>query len=221
MKMYQKIALVSDFDGTISGDDFFYYITEKYLTPADMAPWESYLQGNKTHFGALQEIFAKLRVPEKNLQAFIRQIHLDPAFADVADFCHEQSLPLYICSAGCSYYINLLIGEIISKYNIKLIANHATYSPENGLIMTPPPTESLYYDANTGISKRKVVEVLQQLGYFVIYCGDGLPDFEAAQIADKVFARKVLLQKCQNAGIVAEELFDFSQVLHFLKEHIL
>lgn len=215
-----KIAVVSDFDGTISDDDFFYYITEQYLTPADMEPWRQYLAGCKTHFEALREIFAKLRVDEKQLHKFICRIHIDKTFADTAALCLEQSLPLYICSAGCDYYINLLIGNWIKEYKIKLVTNHAVYNEQNGLQMTPPDKNSLYYDAEIGVSKPRVVEILQQLGYFVVYCGDGIPDLGAAQIADKVFARKILLEKCRNAGIAAEEFVCFNQVTHFIEEKL-
>lgn len=213
-----RLALVSDFDGTISNDDFFYYVAEKYLTPADLKPWYAYMQGKKGHFAALQEIYGKLRVKESALQKFIRQIRIDKHFAAVAALCCEQSLPLYICSAGCDYYIKIVLGEIMRKYQIKLITNYAAYSAEHGLQLQKPDKNSWYYDEDLGVSKTKTVEVLQQLGYFVIYCGDGIPDLGAAAVADKVFARKTLLEKCSAAGIAAEELCSFAAVEAFIRK---
>lgn len=213
-----RIALVSDFDGTISNDDFFYYIAEKYLTPDDLKPWYAYMQGKKWHFEALREIYAKLRVKESALQKFIRQIRIDKHFAEAAALCREQSLPLYICSAGCDYYINIVLGELMRKYQIKLITNYASYSLEHGLQLQKPDKNSWYYDEDLGVSKIKTVEMLQQLGYFVIYCGDGIPDLGAAGIADKVFARKTLLEKCRAAGIAAEELCCFAAVTDFIRK---
>lgn len=100
---------------------------------------------------------------------------------------------------------------------VRLVANHGVYSPETGLVMTPPPENSPFYDPNTGISKAAVVAYLQQRGYRVVYCGDGMPDVAAAAIADVVFARKMLLLQCRQLNIPAEELTDFNQVYRFLK----
>ncbi len=100
---------------------------------------------------------------------------------------------------------------------VRLVANHGVYSPENGLVMTPPSENNPFYDPNTGISKAAVVAYLQRRGYRVVYCGDGMPDVTAAAIADVVFARKILLQQCRQLNIPAEELKDFNQVYRFLK----
>ncbi len=61
------------------------------------------------------------------------------------------------------------------------------------------------------------MDYLQQRGYRVVYCGDGMPDVAAAAIADVVFARKMLLLQCRQLNIPAEELTDFNQVYRFLK----
>lgn len=212
-----KTALVSDFDGTISDNDFFYYISERYLGKAALEPWREYMEGKKTHFEALREIFAGLRIDKKELDEFICKIKIDCDFFKTTAYCQQQNIPVYICSAGCDYYIEKLIGPQIAEYGIKLVANYGKYSQETGLQMTPPTPDSQFYDFYTGISKAKIVKYLQDEGYKVIYCGDGMPDVAAAQIADVVFARKMLWLQCQNLKIQATKLKDFEQVCLFLQ----
>ncbi len=212
-----KTALVSDFDGTISDDDFFNYVSQQYLGEQALTPWREYMAGEKTHFEALREIFASLRIDSTVFDDFICSIKIDRSFFVVADFCRQNKMPVYICSAGCDYYIERLIGQEMKEYGIRLVANHGVYNPEQGLLMMSPPEESPFWDPNTGVSKAAVVRYLQQEGYRVVYCGDGMPDVAAASIADDVFARKMLFLQCRQLGIVARELEDFNQVCRFLK----
>jgi len=214
-----KFALVSDFDGTISDDDFFYYITAKYLSKKALAPWEEYLAGKKTHFNALKEIFAKLRVKESDLVDFILQIRWDKGFEKAVKLCHVRGMPVYITSAGCDYYIRLLIGELMNDYNITLVTNYSFYSEEMGLEMVKPARDYKYYDENNGVDKAKVVEELQEKGYKVIYCGDGIPDVGAAKIADVVFAKKTLLERCNEACIHTKPFDSFEDVCRFIEEN--
>ena len=140
----QKIAFVSDFDGTISDDDFFAYTTKAYFDNEALVPWRA---------------------------------------------CRDKGVPLYVCSAGNDYYIRRLIGSLIDRYGVTLVSNTGGYSPETGPVMTAPDQSSPYFDADVGISKRKLVEKLKRDGYFVVFAGDGPPDVAPAEIADAVFAR--------------------------------
>lgn len=215
--MGKPTALFSDFDGTISDDDFFWFIADRYFDQAALEPWNRYLRGEITHLEALNAIFAQIRLPEKELLAFIDTIRIDPEFAKTAALCRQKGIPIYIGSAGCDYYINRLIGSIIAADNIRLVTNHGVYSPHSGLTMYPPEN-SPFYDSKVGISKAKVVDHLHQQGYKVVMAGDGPPDFPAAQIADVVFAKKILLEKCLQANIKTETFNTFKDVYNYLCE---
>lgn len=216
--MKGKTAFVSDFDGTITGDDFFAYASKAFFDEKSLAPWHRFKRGEITHFEALREMFAQIRVSRGELDAFMDKIPVDEGFAAAAQLCCEKNMPIYICSAGCDYYINYLIGDIIKKYDITLVTNYGSYSPETGLVLQMPPVDSPYFDASTGISKAAIVNRLHREGYEVIYAGDGLPDYEAAWNADVVFARRDLLSKCREAGIAARNFNDFGVINAYLKE---
>ncbi len=217
MVEYIKTALVSDFDGTISDDDFFNYVCHQYLGQEALIPWQEYLQGKKTHFEALKEIFSSLRVNQKEFDEFICQIPIDEYFFKTAAFCRQKEIPVYICSAGCDYYIQKRLGDKIKNLNLKLITNHGVYNSQTGLIITPLPLNSPFYDPDTGVNKASIVHYLQLQGYKVVYCGDGKPDIPAAIQANIVFARKTLLSQCKQLKIPIMQLENFNQVYHFLK----
>lgn len=216
--MKPKTAFVSDFDGTITDDDFFAYATQAFFDDKALEPWRRFKAGKQTHFSALKEMFAKIRVPQEELDNFMRKIPVDKGFIEAAQICKEKDIPFYICSAGCDYYINFLIGDILQKYNITLVTNHGEYSQKQGLMMYKPEQNSPYYDENTGISKAAIVQKLHREGYEVIYAGDGLPDYEAAWNADVVFARRDLLVKCLENGVKAHPFKDFGVINAYLKE---
>ena len=128
--MKGKAAFVSDFDGTITGDDFFAYASEAFFDEKSLTPWRRFKKGEITHFEALKEMFEKIRVSCGEFNAFMDKIPVDGGFAEGARICREKNMPVYICSAGCDYYINYLIGNIIEKYGVTLVANRGSYSPK-------------------------------------------------------------------------------------------
>ena len=99
-----------------------------------------------------------------------------------------------------------------------MITNHGVYHPQSGLEMQAQPKDSPYYDANVGISKSAVVKKLKEDGYFVIFAGDGPPDKEPAKQADKVFAKKILLEYCIHSQKEYTELNNFSDIYSYLQE---
>lgn len=215
--MKPQKALVTDFDGTISEDDFFALVVKRYLSAKDLEPWQLYMDGHLSHFDALNKVFSRIRIPEQELISFIKTIPLDYTFEEVAEYCADKHIPLYICSAGCDYYINILIEKIITSKHINLITNHGTYSQSRGLVMEAP-RESLFYDLKVGISKAGVVSHLLSQGFEVVFCGDGPPDVRPAQLATTVFAKKYLLDKCVESNIITRPFHSFRDVLRYLKE---
>lgn len=213
--MNKKWMLISDFDGTISDKDFFYYVADKYFDDEMLRPWKEFLSGRKKHFVALSEMFGNLRINKRELDKFIKTINLDPTFLKLALWCKTRNVPVIICSAGNDYYINVLMKKEIESSGIILVSNKGRYSAENGLQMEP---NKEYFDENLGVSKVAIVRDWQSKGYKVVYCGDGWPDAEAAAAADKVFARAMLYDKCVENEVACEKLESFAQVQKFMEE---
>ena len=215
--MSRPLALVSDFDGTITADDFFTLAAERYFDEKMLAPWRAYQSGEKKHFDALNEMFRQLKhLPD--LEEFTKNIPIDSCFSETARFCHEKHIPVYICSAGCDWYIKLLIGNIIRENQICLVTNHCEYSLQTGLVMQRLPKNHPCYDDEIGVSKTEVVRQLKEQGFHVIFAGDGKPDIHPAREADVIFAKKKLLQLCLKENIPTQPFQSFADIHRYLKE---
>ena len=217
--MKNKIVLISDFDGTISKKDFFHMVIGELLKDKQnmLKPWEDYLAGKIKHIDALSGIFSRIHLSQEELDKFISTIEIDKYFYDTAQFCFDNKIPFYICSAGTNYYIKKRIPVELKKYNIVLISNDAEYSPETGMKLIAPSEDSYYYNENTGVSKQAIVKKFKDDGFVTVYAGDGKPDLKSARIADVVFAKDLLLDLCKKENIKTEKFDTFNDILSFLK----
>lgn len=213
----QKTAFVSDFDGTISDDDFFAYTSEAFFDEKGLAPWRDFLSGRKTHFQALKEMFERIRVPDAVLNELIDSIRIDPDLESVWNLCRRKNVSLFVCSAGNDYYIRRLIGNLLEKYAVTLVSNKGVYSAGTGLVMTAPDRDGPFFDEQTGVSKIKLVEKLKRDGFFVVFAGDGPPDVGPALSADVVFAKKYLLDACRQKGVKTMNFDGFKDILTYFE----
>ena len=212
----KKPALVIDFDGTITDDDFFIYVRDAFLNDNALKPWRLYLDNRITHFNALKQIYGSLRVSEEEINQLIENVKIDGSALELFEYCFNKNIPVYIASAGCDYYIKRLIGDKIKEYNINLITNTGYYSKEKGLVIEPPPVDAWYYNESNGISKANIVNHLKNKNYHVIFAGDGPPDIEPAKVADIVFAKKILLEKCIELGIKTRNFLTCQEIKDYM-----
>lgn len=212
----QKYVLISDFDGTISKNDFFRHVTQNLLSDEDMEPWERYKAGEITHVKALSLIFSKIKMSKDKFNEFIDTIKIEEYFIPTVNLCIKKNIDFYVISAGADYYIKRLLNNLDVYSKVKMIANPSCFSEEIGLQMQPPSINADYYDANLGVSKKYFVQKLKQEGYFVIFAGDGTPDIEAAAVADKVFAKDYLITLCENKKLNYTSYTSYADIYHYI-----
>lgn len=217
MKNTKKIVLVSDFDGTISKIDFFYYAIDKLLVESDVEPWQEYKAGRITHIEALRRIFAKIRMSTEEFNKFILTLPIEECFVDTVNYCKEKNIDFYIISAGADYYIKLILQYLKVDDYVKLISNNSVYTPNEGLILLESDTSSPIYSYNYGISKKLAVEEIRKDADFIVFAGDGTPDYDAAKLSNVVFARGTLMDLCKQHKLKAHVLTSYYEVLGCLK----
>ena len=171
---YEK-TLVSDFDGTMTGRDFFRLALE-CLPAAAASFWERYEKGELSHFNALSAIFAELRFPKEEMDALLARMELDEGITSACTRLHAHGWRLVIASAGCSWYIERLLASLGIEAEIH--ANPGTFSEQQGLIMKPP-LGSPYFSREIGIDKARLVKAALK-GGTVAFAGDGRPDIGPA-----------------------------------------
>lgn len=173
-------VLVSDFDGTMTANDFYKLAAARLLPPDALAPWAEYLAGRLTHFEALRDIFARLRAPEAELLALVADMAPDPLLAGCVERLDAAGWSVVVASAGCAWYIERILDELRLSSRVEVHANPGVYDPRTGLRMSPPPSDSPFFCRETGVDKAAIVRFHQARGAAVAFAGDGFADEPAA-----------------------------------------
>ncbi len=183
-----RSLLVTDFDGTLTRDDF-YQLAIKDLLPRDLPDyWGEYRAGRLTHFQALRNYFAHIRKSEAEVLQVVRRMGLEPDLAAEVRALDEAGWDVVVTSAGCAWYIDLLLQE--AGVELTVHSNPGRFVEGRGLLMEPPPPGP-FFSLELGVDKAGVVRHALDEGRRVAFAGDGFPDREAALLVpeDLRFAR--------------------------------
>lgn len=211
-----KFVFISDFDGTISKKDFFRYVVEKIISKENMKPWYDYKDGKISHVEALNKIFQTIRIPQDKFDKFIDTIEVEEYFVPTVELCNTLKVPFCIVSAGADYYILRILNNLNVDNKVTLLANPSKYSPESGLKLFPVEKNNEFYDWNLGISKKYLVQKWKKQGFSVVFAGDGMPDIDAASVADVVFAKDYLSELCKERDISYKGFESYKDIYNFI-----
>ncbi len=196
-------VLVSDFDGTMTRNDF-YQLAIESLLPADLPDyWEQYRAGAITHFEALRLYFAAIRAPEEEVLAVVDRMELDPKLSASIESLRKAGWRVVVTSAGCGWYIDQLLKS--AGVELDVHSNLGRFEAGKGLLMSMP-VQSPFWSANLGVDKAAIVQHYLNEGFTVAFAGDGFPDVEPARLVrDELrFARGDLAQ------VLSEERLPFT-----------
>ena len=104
-------VLVTDFDGTMTRQDFYQLVAARLLPPRTPDYWGEYLAGRMTHFQALQCIFTCIVADESVVLETARLMELDPQAGEAVQRLQASGWEIIVASAGCRWYIDHLLGE--------------------------------------------------------------------------------------------------------------
>ena len=193
MPMKKKIAILIDFDGTISMEDVTMRIYGKYASASCAVLNQMWAEGKISTIQEIEGCFATISATREEMEANIKDIQLDPGFNNLVELCRENALPIAIVSDGLDWYIQYLL-NLQGSTNLPVYANHIEFT-QIGFQFTYP-----WFDPTTpmrGVSKPAIIQKFQSDGYRVIFIGDGLTDTDAAKAADILFAKEALFEYCK------------------------
>jgi len=160
----------------------------------------------------IEKIFSTVEASRQGMEAFLRTVNIDPGFKPLLGYCREKNYPFAIVSDGLRWYIDY----VLNTHGIERTNVYAgdIFFEEEGFRFEYPWFDPAFPLRST--AKPVIVKEYQRRGHRVIFVGDGLSDVEAAEIADVVYAKDVLLEISRERGIEArefEDLFDVYQDL--------
>lgn len=200
-----KWAFVSDFDGTISRQDFYIVMMDKYF-PEGRGLYKKWKAGELKDIDFLSTVFKSIDQEENRIVEDILSIPIDEYVPNFIKNVQRNGGDFYILSAGTDYYIY----HILKKYgieNVKVFSNEG-YFKEKNVHMNIDPNH-WHYSERYGIDKSKVIQKLKEEYEKVYFIGDSEPDSHPSVYADLTFAKNGLQE------MLREKMVSFVPVDHF------
>jgi 2,3-diketo-5-methylthio-1-phosphopentane phosphatase len=196
----RRSFLVSDFDGTMTRQDFYKLAVESLLPPEMPDYWGRYRAGEISHFEALQAIFASIQADEATVRGVVDRMEIDPELPRALRLLEQSGWEVVVTSAGCDWYIRILLERL--DVTLKVWSNPGRFEAGRGLIMEMP-SGSPFFSPSLGIDKARVVRQGLSQGRRVAFAGDGPPDIEPARLvpAELRFARADLADALKDEGL--------------------
>jgi 2,3-diketo-5-methylthio-1-phosphopentane phosphatase len=209
-----KIAVLSDFDGTITTSNVLNSLYGEFAAPSYKETLERWNRGEISTMEEIETVFSTISASRAEMESFLDTVVLDQGFPSLLKYCRGVGIKFVIVSDGLRWYI-----EYIMRHNeIQEVSVYACeiHFERGGYRFSYP-----WFDPSTplrSVSKSTIVRDYQSWGYKVVFIGDGVSDFEAVQVADIVYARDVLLDYTKDNGIKAREFSDLGDIIRDLKK---
>lgn len=210
-----KVIFASDFDGTISLRDFYWIVIDKYLGKEYIDLYVKWQSRKIKDVDFLNMVFNNIN---QDYETILNDIHSIPIDRKAIEFIYwftEEVGEFYIISAGCQYYIDILVEKYGLKDKVKVIANPGYY--KNGSIYMVPDKTKEYYSETFGVDKGKAVEIIKRDADFLFFAGDSRPDYYAAKVADYIFAKHQLADILREQNIRFFSFNDFGDIFEETK----
>jgi len=206
--MDRPLAVLSDFDGTITVED----VAEVLLARFATGEWEEIERLNRAGVLGTRETMARQfaivhATREELSDCFRREARMDPAVPAFLRFCKARGIPFEVVSEGLDFYLDELMK--VWGLEVPVRTNRAVFEDGRIRIEYPnaDPTCTL-----CGTCKLDRVFQMRVAGYRVVYIGDGDSDLCPAVEADEVFAKRRLAELCDAEGIAYHRFDSFSDV---------
>ena len=206
--MDKRVAVLSDFDGTITTTD----VAEVLLARFAPGAWEDIERLHRARAIGTRETmarqFALVNAGREELVDYARSTaQMDRGVPGFLRFCRDRAIHFEIVSEGLDFYLDELMK--MWDLNVPVRTNHAVF--EDGRVRIEYP----FADPSCtlcGTCKLDRLFELRVAGYRVVYIGDGDSDLCPAVEADAVFAKDRLAELCEAEGIPYHRFHEFAQI---------
>ncbi|MGG4488366.1 2-hydroxy-3-keto-5-methylthiopentenyl-1-phosphate phosphatase [Metabacillus idriensis] len=212
-----KPIIICDFDGTITNNDNIIAIMKKFAPPEWNELKDDVLSQRISVRNGVGKMFQLIPSALKYdmIQYLLFTAHLRDGFREFVQFTEEEEIPLYIVSGGIDFFVHPLLNGLVDRSRV--FCNEGDFSGEKIEILWPN-TCDVQCSNDCGCCKPSLIRKLADPGQKIIVIGDSVTDLEASKLADFVFARDFLLEKCKSLDLPHQEFATFFDVIDGLKE---
>ncbi|MEB3101313.1 2-hydroxy-3-keto-5-methylthiopentenyl-1-phosphate phosphatase [Ferviditalea candida] len=209
-----------DFDGTITETDNIVSIMEHFNPPGWQEIAMDILHLRMSIREGVGRLFGLLPSSKKReiLDFVLANARIRNGFADLLDFCREHGIRFYVASGGIDFFVYPLLAPFQIETE-QIFCNGSDFSGESIEIVWLHPCDE-YCDNGCGMCKSKILRSYPGDRYYRIVIGDSVTDFEAAKLADLVFARSRLVERCREMGHPFVAFNDFHDIVEHLSKKV-
>ncbi|GIP20049.1 2-hydroxy-3-keto-5-methylthiopentenyl-1-phosphate phosphatase [Paenibacillus sp. J22TS3] len=207
-----KPVVFCDFDGTITVSDNIVAIM-KHFKPEGYEPiMERILSGEVSIHEGVGAMFALMpSTSRQEITDFVLgQAGIREGFAEFLQHLRDRDIPFYVTSGGIDFFVE----PLLAPFNIPsdhIFCNGSDFSGSNIRITWPHPCDE-HCANDCGMCKTTVMRSFPADQYERILIGDSLTDFEAAKLADRIYSRSHLTEKCIELGVPHTPFETFVQI---------
>jgi 2-hydroxy-3-keto-5-methylthiopentenyl-1-phosphate phosphatase len=209
MSDHMSIAVLADFDKTVTASDASYAILDNFASGEWRQVEAEAYTGRYTILEALTIQAAMVRGAPEEIDALVLEtVSIREGFAEFADLCRSNDIHLEICSDGFAHTIPLVLG----KEGLDWIpySSNRTWYKEGGLAIAFD--HHMPYCPINGNCKCHHYDRLMAHHDTVVYVGDGGTDACVAARAQVLYARDWLAHYCSGKGIAFTPWSEWSDV---------
>src|SRR6267143_2967100 len=211
-----KLAVLSDFDGTVTLNDTF----ENVLARFGKGDWrtvdDQHVRGEITLEECVRRQGAMVQVPRSQILSYLDGVtEFRPNFDKLIEFCKTNHFPLVIVSAGLDFVIEHFLTREKFRNKVELFAASAKCTPTGIKFKWPKPKSNRSMNL-----KDDMVRYYKRRADTVAYIGDGRWDLQALRSADRRFIirNSKLAELCKEQEIQATTITDFQEVVTSLQK---
>lgn len=211
-------VLFCDFDGTITTSDNIVAIMQKFEPPGVRAIIEDIVHERVSIRQGVGAMFALLPSSmQEEIRAFVlSNAGIRPGFSELLAWCKAHDVPFYVTSGGIDFFVYPLL-EPFGIPADHIYCNGSDFTGENIRITWPHPCDE-HCGNDCGMCKTTVIRRFPRDEYFRILIGDSVTDFAGAKLADLVFSRSYLTEKCKELGLPHIPFETFHDIVRHLDQ---
>jgi 2-hydroxy-3-keto-5-methylthiopentenyl-1-phosphate phosphatase len=210
--MSKQPIIFCDFDGTITESDNIIAIMKHFAPPE----WEGIKDGVLSQRISIKDGVGKMfsLLPSEQKEEIIQFVKengiLRAGFEEFVAFTQKEQIPLYIASGGIDFFVYPVLDRYIDRDHI--YCNASDFSQKNIQIIWPHACDE-FCSNDCGCCKPSILRQFDNDKFAKIVIGDSITDLQAAKLADRVYARDYLMEKCEELDIPYTSFTDFTDII--------